>query len=752
MSCRPKCPPSIKIINNNIIGGRSNCDEKCEPCPGPCPPKPCPPKVGAAYVICGAGTAGCILANKLTGAGKSVILLEAGLNHDADPKVISPQYASALSSTYSIVYDWQEVSINQFITNIPAGVTPPSGIASTFPYLNGKMLGGSSSHNGEQWVWPSQPWIQNQWYLPNASQPNSNLWTPTNIYANYVQLENFSGGTNQNGDGTDNRGTAGPVQTRQAPVPGQISQTAFDLQSAIFGVEQTQYDVSPINTYNGVTPWAARAGNLSTGDYNDQGPTKGIGVADQWQNDQAWLNQPTPAINQRQSTSVVFLEPIFNPATGMGLNGRPLQVMINTLVNKVIFDCNNNAIGVLVILPDGTSQMITADCEVILSAGAFSCEILMRSGIGNFTVPNNVTNPNQIIAGTDNSLLQNLGIKQVFNNPNVGQNLANHTLLRSVITSPNPVLPNDLNALSVTPTFLPSALAGTNSTLRQFDLIFANAAYSTTNRLVAWLPCLFNPRAKGSVVLQSSNPAFTAPSIEDPNLFGTSNGSPGGTQDLNELVTLCQGLRQGVIAPLNYGGPQAGNGPVFNMLVNLTTISSYTATLTSGSNQMTVTGPITAGGPAVAQYILTAGGALPSGTVITAASASNTDANYPLVSGSWVFTLSNNATANYSGVITSSPNPTGQLWTSSTPLSTFSTITGTQNFAFNSVFHAYHYAGTCRMLPQSAGGVVDATCQVYGVNKLRVIDASILPTVTDCNTGSPTYVIGWIMGNYLAAL
>jgi choline dehydrogenase len=52
----------------------------------------------------------------------------------------------------------------------------------------------------------------------------------------------------------------------------------------------------------------------------------------------------------------------------------------------------------------------------------------------------------------------------------------------------------------------------------------------------------------------------------------------------------------------------------------------------------------------------------------------------------------------------------------------------------------YHPAGTCRM-GTGSDAVVDPELRVRGVERLRVIDASVMPTITRGNTNAPTYMI-----------
>jgi 5-(hydroxymethyl)furfural/furfural oxidase len=64
----------------------------------------------------------------------------------------------------------------------------------------------------------------------------------------------------------------------------------------------------------------------------------------------------------------------------------------------------------------------------------------------------------------------------------------------------------------------------------------------------------------------------------------------------------------------------------------------------------------------------------------------------------------------------------------------------------------YHPVGTCRMgASGDAAAVVDPECRVRGVEGLRVIDASIMPTIPRANTNLTTIMIGERMADRLAA-
>ena len=89
---------------------------------------------GFDYIIAGAGSAGCVLANRLSAdPGVTVLLLEAG-GSDRSPVVSIPKGSGLVFENEK--YTWQ-------YTTTPFGSNPH-----TERWMRGKVMGGSSSING----------------------------------------------------------------------------------------------------------------------------------------------------------------------------------------------------------------------------------------------------------------------------------------------------------------------------------------------------------------------------------------------------------------------------------------------------------------------------------------------------------------------------------------------------------------------------------------------------------------------------
>lgn len=72
------------------------------------------------------------------------------------------------------------------------------------------------------------------------------------------------------------------------------------------------------------------------------------------------------------------------------------------------------------------------------------------------------------------------------------------------------------------------------------------------------------------------------------------------------------------------------------------------------------------------------------------------------------------------------------------------------DFLAKSVNTFFHPTSTCKM-GVDAMSVVDPQLKVYGVEGLRIADASVMPNITTGNTNAPSIMIGWKCGGFITS-
>lgn len=327
------------------------------------------------YIIVGGGTAGNVLARRLSSeSNATVLVLEAGENQITDTRLSDPTNAGLLVNVYT----------NPFFWPLGHAVQLASPNNKRFPAVAGQTLGGGSSVNGLQYVRGS-----NSFFLDWQTISGDSDWGPVNANNVYKNMETFNGVPGQYNPAV--HGTSGPVNIRQAALNLQAAQL---FQNALVTL-----------------------GYPAIGDYND--PANEIGAFLYWQ----LFEQPN---NDRESSATAYLQDTLNQIEDnvyVSANKR-LVLYTKAHVTKVLFSDQGTqaprASGVHAIV-NGDEFVFFARKKVIICAGFQSPLLLQASGIG------------------DETLLESLEIPVVYNNPNVGQHIENHPIFSLTGTGTVPV-------------------------------------------------------------------------------------------------------------------------------------------------------------------------------------------------------------------------------------------------------------------------------------------------------------------------
>jgi len=388
-------------------------------------------KLNFDYIVVGTGPSGSVIAKTLTDDKKtSVLVLEAGEDNDEDKPIRDSTFAPELEEHFFPQYFWQGEGI------------PQEGLDErSFEWTTGRLLGGGSSINGEQYVRPTST-VFKKWERLLGS-----LWSPQQAIENFKILEKYNGKTHS----PDVHGFNGRIDIRQAPKnPTTMAKKLVSAMEQATGFQRIL-------------------------DYND--PRTPIGPFTRWQ-----LFQQSNG--RRESSSTAFLSSDIMNTSGHGVNGRKLRVFFKSTVLRVLFN-QKRAVGVE-FLREGEYVRVYAQKKIIISAGINSPQLLMLSGIG------------------PNTLLEKANIPVIFDNPNVGRNLRNHTLNTAVFsTNPNDNgLPlNDPNALYVGGAFLPNPVPGTSRNRREVQLVG-----TSSNNLLTIVILFLQPKSRGTIKIQSNDP------------------------------------------------------------------------------------------------------------------------------------------------------------------------------------------------------------------------------------------------------
>src|SRR3954454_23673947 len=160
----------------------------------------------ADYVIVGAGSAGCVLANRLSeDPGVRVLLIEAG-GKDRSPNIKIP---AAFAQQFHTKLSWDHYS------------EPEPGAANRRLYLpRGKSLGGSSSMNAMLYV-RGRPLDYDLW-----AEQGANGWSWNDVRPYFLKAENDERGA------SEHHGAGGPVNIQNQRSPRRINKDFIEAAQA----------------------------------------------------------------------------------------------------------------------------------------------------------------------------------------------------------------------------------------------------------------------------------------------------------------------------------------------------------------------------------------------------------------------------------------------------------------------------------------------------------------------------------------
>lgn len=375
------------------------------------------------------------------------------------------------------------------------------------------------------------------------------------------------------------------------------------------------------------------------------------------------------------------------PADGAQSN---LTVQTEVLVNKVLFtnDGSVTATGVLYTDAAGQQHTVRSRKEIILSAGAIqSPKILELSGVG------------------DAKRLSSLGIDVVLDNPNVGENLQNHPMVNITFESQG-----DLPTMDALARQDPDAI---NAAMTEYGGKKAGPFSRSGTNTVALLP-LAGKVADGQDVEVAPEANESAFSKKQADFVQSVLRSPDQASALYLMAP--------AYVAFNADGTGAPPRPGAETFLSIIVILSHP--LSKGSTH--ITSADTASSPAIDPKLLSH----PIDKIVLAK-----------------HLLFASKTLRQAEPLSSKLATSGQRY----PETPLDDLTSAEKYLEQHAMGAHHVAGSCAMLPESLGGVVDASLRVHGIKGLRVCDASVIPILPRGNPQATVYGVAEHGANIIRA-
>jgi len=325
------------------------------------------------YIIVGAGTAGCLLANRLSAnASKRVLLIEAGRKDDYHWIHIPVGYLHCIGNPRT---DWL------FHTAPDAGLNGRS-----LRYPRGKVLGGCSSINGMIYM-RGQARDYDQW----ANITGDDRWRWDNALPYFKLHEDHHAGANASHGA---KGSKSEVLLADTTVYGETLR--HHIAGGEWRVEKQRLRWDVLDAF---AQAAVQAGIPATDDFN-RGNNEGVGYFE--------VNQKS---GWRWNTAKAFIRPTCYARPNFELWS---SAQVSKLLMSTDTDGSQRCTGAEVWT--GLEHItVTAKQSVVLCAGAIGTpQILQLSGLG--PAP----------------LLKQFGIEPIIDLPGVGANRQDHLQIRSV--------------------------------------------------------------------------------------------------------------------------------------------------------------------------------------------------------------------------------------------------------------------------------------------------------------------------------